>query len=67
MKARLERPPNSPLNPEMQIEITDDFIGRFENAFTDEFCDHCITYFDRMEELGFGRSRQIVEGVPAHL
>lgn len=68
MKAKIqELPPGSPLNTEMTIEFTTDFIGRFENAFSPEYCQHCIEYFDRMEQLGFGRSRQLVEGVPAHL
>ena len=68
MKFIIDEPiPNSPINPGMSIDISEDFIGRFDNAFSPDFCQQAIEYFDRMEELGFGRSRQIIENVPAHL
>lgn len=59
--------PQAFLNHDMAVSITDDFIGRFDRAYTAEFCQQCMDYFDSMEQLGFGRSRQEVEGVPAHL
>ena len=63
--ARLQQM-ESPLNPAMTVDFKD-FVGKFENAFDPEYCAHVIKYFNRMDELGFGRSRQTVEGVPAHL
>ena len=36
----------------------DDFIGVFEGAFSDEFCDKIVRQMDRAEELGYGVSRQ---------
>lgn len=56
----------SPLNPLMTVDFKD-FVGKFENAFDPAYCEHVIQYFNRMDDLGFGRSRQTVEGVPAHL
>lgn len=56
----------SPLNPAMTVDFKD-FVGKFSQAFDPGFCQHAINYFDRMQDLGFGRSRQVIEGVPAHL
>jgi len=35
-----------------------DFIGIYENAFTDDYCDSVITEFDKAREQGFGKNRQ---------
>jgi len=58
--------PTTILNPAMTVEFSD-FVGKFEHAFTEDYCASAIEYFESMNTLGFGRSRQRVEGVPAHL
>lgn len=35
---------------QMNIEITDDFIGIFDNFFTDEYIENYITYFEKMNK-----------------
>ena len=55
-----------PFNPEMEVEIKD-FVGVFKKAFTKEWCDHAIKYFDEMTKMGFGRSIQEISGAPRHL
>lgn len=64
---RLDSKITDVLNPEMTVDISSDFIGKYERAFEPDWCRAAIEYFDRMDHLGFGRSRQEVEGVPAHL
>ncbi len=39
----------------MQIKI-DNFIGVFENAFNDEFCNEVIEFYNNMEKAGFTHS-----------
>jgi len=36
----------------------ENFIGIFEDAFTKEYCDSVIQYFERMDEVGSTSSRQ---------
>lgn len=55
-----------PFNPEMEVEIKD-FVGVFKKAYTKEWCDHAIKYFDEMTKMGFGRSIQEISGAPRHL
>lgn len=43
-----------------QIE---NFIGVFENAFSWEFCQECIGFFDRLEDSGMTYNRQQAENV----
>ncbi len=57
---------DSPL-ARMNISMTPDFIGKFEGAFSRDFCRRAIDYFNAMDRMGFGRSRQEIEGVPAYL
>ena len=53
-------------NPDMTVDIKD-FIGVFEKAYTKEWCESAIRYFERMDKLGFGRSIQEIIGTPRHL
>lgn len=39
------------------------FIGIYENAFTKEYCDAVINYFEKMADAGFTLSRQEHENV----
>jgi hypothetical protein len=58
---------NTPIfNPEMEVEIRD-FIGVFKKAYTKEFCQKAIEYFDKMADMGFGRSIQEISGAQRHL
>lgn len=36
----------------------ENFIGVYENALSDEYCDRIIAYFDMMDSAGFCRNRQ---------
>ena len=40
------------------------FIGIYENAFTKEFCERTIKYFDSMQLNGFTENRKKAEGAP---
>ena len=40
-----------PFNPEMEVEIRD-FVGVFKKAYTKEWCDQAIKYFDEMTKMG---------------
>ena len=51
---------------DMTVDITD-FIGVFEKAYSKEWCESTMKYFDRMDQLGFGRSIQDIIGTPRHL
>ena len=55
-----------PFNPEMDVEIRD-FVGVFKKAYTKEWCDQVIKYFDEMTKMGFGRSIQEISGAQRHL
>jgi len=35
-----------------------DFVGIYENAYTPEYCQKCVEYFDNMQDAGFTMSRQ---------
>lgn len=37
------------------------FIGIYENAFSKEYCDSVITYFEKMVEAGYTLNRQQIE------
>ena len=39
----------------MEIKI-DNFIGVFENAFNDQFCNEVTEFYNNMEKVGFTRS-----------
>lgn len=39
------------------------FIGVYENAYSKEYCDALIKYYEEMKQAGFGLSRQAVESV----
>jgi len=42
----------------MATEITfNNFVGIFDNAFSDSYCDRVIKYFDDMNRSGFGKDR----------
>jgi hypothetical protein len=43
--------------------ILDKFVGIFENAFSNEYCEGLIKNYDTAIEAGFGRTRQDVENV----
>jgi hypothetical protein len=38
------------------------FIGVYENAFSKEYCESVIKYFDNMQNNGFTQNRKIAEG-----
>ena len=44
--------------------IEDNFIGIFENAFTQEFCNGAIDYFEDMKSNGFVGNRRQVDNAP---
>ena len=68
--AKIEFDPGNTQFPEgakdMTVDITD-FIGVFEKAYSKEWCESTMKYFDRMDQLGFGRSIQDIIGTPRHL
>ena len=46
----------------MKAEIND-FIGVFDNAATNEYCDSLVDFFERMQQVGKAVSRRKFEGV----
>lgn len=44
------------------MSTQEDFIGIYENAYTQEFCNAAIKYYEDMNEAGFGRNRLDNEG-----
>ena len=49
----------------MKAEIND-FIGVFDNAATNEYCDSLVNFFERMQRIGKTVSRKKYEGVSAN-
>jgi len=45
----------------------ENFIGVYENAFSKEYCEAAIAYFDKSKESGFTKNRQKVENISATL
>jgi len=43
-----------------------DFVGVWENAFNQQYCDDVISYFEQMKESGFSGSRQQWGKDPKH-
>jgi hypothetical protein len=43
------------------------FIGIYENAFTKEYCERLIKYFDAMQEQGYTQNRMQAENMPKFL
>lgn len=42
----------------MICEVTfNNFVGVFENAYSDEYCDRIVTYYNNMTAAGFGEDR----------
>jgi hypothetical protein len=58
--------PNTILNPAMTVDFSD-FVGKFENAFTADYCESAIRYFDSMNRIGFGTHTDRLSGFPAHM
>jgi hypothetical protein len=44
--------------------MTDDFIGVYKNAFSKEYCQNVINYFNNCNEAGLTVSRQKLDEVP---
>jgi len=44
------------------MSTQEDFIGIYENAYSQEFCNTVIKYYEDMNEAGFGKNRLICEG-----
>jgi hypothetical protein len=44
-----------------------DFIGIYENAFSKEYCERVIKYFDVMQEKGYTQNRMKAENMPKFL
>ena len=49
-----------------KVEIND-FIGKFTGAFSPSFCRSAIQYFEKMDSMGFGKSRQQNDKVAKHI
>jgi hypothetical protein len=49
------------------MSLHENFIGIYENAYSQDFCDRAIKYHNSMIEAGFGRTRQQSEQFKAHL
>jgi hypothetical protein len=50
----------------MKVEHKD-FIGVFSDVFPEGFCEHLISEFDRLAEIGVGYNRQETENVGTHI
>lgn len=55
------------LHPDFNYEITDDFIGIFDNVVSPEYCQKWINHFDKVDAAGMSYSR--VQGLnrPSHI
>ena len=42
----------------------ENFVGIFENAFSDEYCDRVVQYFHDMRANGYTSNRQQLENIP---
>ena len=42
------------------------FIGIYEDAFSKQFCEEAVTYFENMNKTGFCHNRQNFEGILKH-
>lgn len=54
-------------NETKQVEMEyfhEDFVGVYKNAFSKEWCNEVIKYFDNMNEAGFSTDRQQWQGTP---
>lgn len=40
------------------------FIGVYENAFSEDFCNRVIEYFENMNSAGYGHNRRVADNVP---
>ena len=49
------------------FEITEDFIGVFNNAFPAEMCDKYIKYYEELEVNGLVRARDSNAKIPKHM
>jgi hypothetical protein len=45
-------------NTNFEFELTDDFIGIFDNAFPPELCDKFLNYYQELDNVGLARSRE---------
>lgn len=41
----------------MKFDVSN-FIGIYENAYSDRYCDQVVAYYEKMVEAGFGANRQ---------
>ena len=55
-----------PLPQNLKVSL-DNFVGKFENAFDADWCQKAINYFEKMDKMGFGFSRQQLNGSLAHI
>ena len=55
-----------PLPQNLKVSL-DNFVGKFENAFDSDWCQKAINYFEKMDKMGFGFSRQQLNGSLAHI
>jgi hypothetical protein len=53
--------------PGFDFEVTDDFVGIFDNAFSPEFCKKWIDHFDKVDSAGLSYSRVQAFDRPSHL
>jgi hypothetical protein len=49
------------------MSLHENFMGIYENAYSQDFCDRAIKYHDSMIEAGFGRTRQQSDKIETHL
>lgn len=47
--------------------VYDDFIGIYENAYSDEYCDNVVHQYKELENAGFGWTRQDVQDVATNI
>jgi hypothetical protein len=47
--------------------MIENFIGVWENAYSPEYCNRVINFFDTVEELGGTQNRKNHEGIEAHV
>ena len=45
----------------------ENFVGVFDNAFSNAYCDRVMQYFEAMNASGFGYDRRALDGVPNHV
>ena len=53
--------------PDLKYKIGDDFVGIFDGVFPEEYCQHWIDHFDKVDVAGMSYSRVQGMGRPSHV